>query len=421
MSFPRIRQPGTTIPLVFISYRRDDSSGHAGRLYDSLCERWGKDRVRMDLGDIPPGADYAEAAREMVGRSDVLLVLIGKRWLQGTNRERLSDDQDLLRVEVETALQENVHIIPVLLNGTPIPDPEALPISLMPLLRRNAFEVSDRRWSHDVQDLASAMEALRVQTPSVKRSSAAPRPRGAGLQISTRILMLLLVGAVGVGLGAALLLRRGEVRRFPTEPAAARDTTSIDTSALTQSGQPGKVDEDTSQLPAGPAADTGFPSRGSTDSIRLGPPVILGSDGSWSLEPLGSKGSGSLGLLRDIRVGRNADFDRVVLDFGPTAVPGWDVSYLDNPPYTCGAGDPVAIKGEAFLQIRLQPAQAHDDSGRPTVQVLETRLDMPALHGVAFTCDFEGQVEIALGSAAYRPYRVMELANPSRLMVDIQH
>lgn len=174
MRLPKVRrppQPGS--PTAFISYRRDDSSGYAGRLHDALRERWGEGNVRMDVDDIPPGADYVRAAREMVASSDIVLVLIGKRWADGRNAERLADPEDLLRQEVETALEKDVRVIPVLLNGAAMPAPEVLPPSLAPLLRRNAFELSERRWTYDVQDLVTTVERLPAR-------AAAPDPREPG-------------------------------------------------------------------------------------------------------------------------------------------------------------------------------------------------------------------------------------------------
>ncbi len=177
MRLPNVRRPPPPgRPTVFISYRRDDSSGYAGRLHDALRERWGEGNVRMDVDDIPPGADYTQAAREMVASSDIVLVLIGKRWLEGSNAERLADPADLLRQEVETALKKNVRVIPVLLNGASMPAPEALPASLAPLLTRNAFELSERRWTYDVQDLVTTVERLPVHAALTDAPEPAVRP-----------------------------------------------------------------------------------------------------------------------------------------------------------------------------------------------------------------------------------------------------
>jgi hypothetical protein len=108
---------------VFISYRRDDTAGHAGRLFDTLVRRFGEPSVFMDLTDIAPGADFVETLERAVGSCDVLLVLIGRNWLSAGShgRSRLEDPQDFIRREVATALTRNIPVMPVLLQGAPMP------------------------------------------------------------------------------------------------------------------------------------------------------------------------------------------------------------------------------------------------------------------------------------------------------------
>jgi hypothetical protein len=96
----------------------------------------------------------------MVAASDIVLVLIGSQWAAGKNAERLGDHDDLVRQEVEMALEKGARVIPVLLNGAPLPNSVVLPPSLAPLLKRNAFELSERRWNYDVQDLVTTLEGL---------------------------------------------------------------------------------------------------------------------------------------------------------------------------------------------------------------------------------------------------------------------
>ena len=93
---------------VFISYRRDDTAGHAGRLFDALVRRFGEPAVFMDLTDIAPGSDFVETIDRAVGSCDVLLVLIGRNWSTSADdqgRARLEDPQDFIRHEVATALE----------------------------------------------------------------------------------------------------------------------------------------------------------------------------------------------------------------------------------------------------------------------------------------------------------------------------
>ncbi|HEV7590010.1 MAG TPA: hypothetical protein VGO40_17975 [Longimicrobium sp.] len=125
--------------------------------------------------------------------------------------------------------------------------------------------------------------------------------------------------------------------------------------------------------------------------------------------------------LRGVRAASNPQgFDRMVLDFGADPVPGWHTAYSARPALACGSGEPVQVEGERWLRVRLQTAQAHDEQGQPTVRQRRLPLGMPVLRELGIACDFEGEVEVVLGVTAANPYRVMELANPTRLVIDIQ-
>jgi hypothetical protein len=124
--------------------------------------------------------------------------------------------------------------------------------------------------------------------------------------------------------------------------------------------------------------------------------------------------------LRDIRVGRNTGFDRVVLQFDGERFPGWHVEYVDGPVPQCGSGEPSEIAGAAWLMIRLTSAQAHDDAGRVTVRGRERDVNLPVVRELEMTCDFEGQVEVVLGVSSPNRFRVTEVPNPARLVIDVQ-
>src|SRR5687768_99152 len=128
------------MPRIFLNYRRDDSAGHAGRLYDELVHRFGGEHVFMDVDTIAAGADFVEVIERAVDASDVVLVLIGKRWLTGTDARsrRLHDPDDFVRVEIATAFERDKRIIPVLVQGAEMPGSQALPEALKRLARRNA-------------------------------------------------------------------------------------------------------------------------------------------------------------------------------------------------------------------------------------------------------------------------------------------
>jgi hypothetical protein len=109
-----------------------------------------------------------------------------------------------------------------------------------------------------------------------------------------------------------------------------------------------------------------------------------------------------------------------VLDFGSEPVPGWHAEYAARPGSQCGSGEPVQLAGTRFLRLRLQSAQAHDEQGQPTVRQRNLELNMPVLRALTLSCDFEGEVDLVLGVNAAHPYRVLELTDPSRLVVDFR-
>ncbi len=125
-------------------------------------------------------------------------------------------------------------------------------------------------------------------------------------------------------------------------------------------------------------------------------------------------------VLSDVRVGVNQGFDRVVLEFLGSAAPGYRVEYIDRPVRQCGSGDPTRIAGDAWLSITLRGAQAHDERGQVTVQQRERRLQMPIVKELEMVCDFEGVVQIVLGVSSPNRYRITELQNPTRIIVDVQ-
>jgi hypothetical protein len=149
------------MPDIFISYRRDDSSGHAGRLFDCLRGRFGDESVFMDVTDIQSGVDFTQALDRALSSCRVVLVVIGTQWLIATDasgRRRIDDPGDHLRREIAGALAREAHVIPVLLRGARMPAEHDLPEDLRPLARRQAQEVSDSRWSFDTDQLIRSVE-----------------------------------------------------------------------------------------------------------------------------------------------------------------------------------------------------------------------------------------------------------------------
>ena len=147
---------------IFISYRRDDSAGHAGRLYDRLSDHFGPDQVFMDVDAIKPGQDFVDAVRQAVGGCDGLVAIIGREWLtisDATGARRLDDPEDLVRLEIATALGLGIRVVPVLVQGAQMPGAAEFPDGIKELARRNAQEISDRSFRSDVERLIEALEA----------------------------------------------------------------------------------------------------------------------------------------------------------------------------------------------------------------------------------------------------------------------
>lgn len=142
---------------IFISYRRDDSAGHVGRLHDALVHHLGADCVFMDIDSIAPGADFVQVLQHSLEQAAVVVVVMGGRWagIRPDGTRRIDDPGDFVRLEVAKALADpEVRVLPVLVNRAEMMSEDSLPDVLKPLARRNAIEMSDIRWSHDTKLLA---------------------------------------------------------------------------------------------------------------------------------------------------------------------------------------------------------------------------------------------------------------------------
>lgn len=145
---------------IFISYRRDDSSGHAGRLADKLVEHFGRNRIFVDIDTIEPGEDFVTVIENAVGSCQILIAVIGRNWLSANGSGRLDNPNNFVRLEIATALRRDIRVIPVLVQRASMPKPQDLPEDLLKLARRNAVELSDLRWQTDVDQLITVMERV---------------------------------------------------------------------------------------------------------------------------------------------------------------------------------------------------------------------------------------------------------------------
>ncbi len=148
---------------IFVSYRRSDSQGEAGRLFDDLVKHFDEHTVFMDVSAIEAGRDFRKAIEEGVTKCGVLLVVMGPEWLNAKDERgtrRLDDPADFVRIETSAALKRDIPVIPVLVRAAKMPSAEHLPDDLKELAFRNCMELTHARWKSDIQLLIEALRRL---------------------------------------------------------------------------------------------------------------------------------------------------------------------------------------------------------------------------------------------------------------------
>lgn len=170
---------------------------------------------------------------------------------------------------------------------------------------------------------------------------------------------------------------------------------------------------------AAAAPDTPASDPSALDSTDL---VAPDAPGAWTVGVVDRPRDGQpVSVLTDLRVGAHPGegYDRLVFEFdGP--VPGYHVAYVDKPPYHYGSGEALYLAGDAWLEVRLAPAAAHTEAGEATLDTLRAMFAGPLLREAASTCDFEGHVSWVFGVSTPSAFRVTELADPARLVMDVR-
>lgn len=240
---------------IFISYRRDDTEGEAGRLFDDLVRAFGDNSVFMDVSGINPGVDFRKAIDDNVASCGVLLAMIGPTWATISNSDgarRLDDPNDFVRLEIASALGRNIAVIPVLVHDAKMPHPEQLPDNLKDLAYRNSVEVTHTRWNSDVQLLIGALQqyvsaserksdAPVHATVAVQLPPANPTEQGPAKGKSKKGLWLGLAAAVVVVLIAIVVLASGGSKNdTQTTPAPQADQDNTASQKPADTGQAGK-------------------------------------------------------------------------------------------------------------------------------------------------------------------------------------
>jgi len=148
---------------IVISYRRTDSPGTVGRIFDRLEGHYGRESVFLDIDDIPLGTDFREHINRALQECEVLIAVVGVHWLGARDQgpSRIMDENDFVRIEIDTALKRGIPVIPVLIDGATMPEVSNLPESLKDFPFRNAAEVDvGRDFNHHIDRLIRTMDSL---------------------------------------------------------------------------------------------------------------------------------------------------------------------------------------------------------------------------------------------------------------------
>ena len=304
-------------PMFFISYRRDDSSGHVGRLYDALMARFGRQRLFFDIDHIGVGQDFVKVLEDAVTRCSVMLVVMGKRW-PGPGRvgaRRIDDPGDFVRMEVAAGLRrEGLRVVPVLIQGAKMPAPASLPDELKELLRRNAIELSDMRWKEDVARLISGLEDTVISAVPTPAGPLPPWAKWAGIAAVVALLGWGTYGAFTPHSGTALPVTqkaslgtvaqteipKGEPPRIPSRLQVAAHDALIDARKWRSDAALTQIE---AQLPAaattadGQQYEVNYAFRSPSDGAGLS--VLTGVQGGPRYLKLPAVGKASLRALPD--------------------------------------------------------------------------------------------------------------------------
>ena len=145
---------------IFVSYRRGGVRARTYRMADELKRKFGDENVFLDIESLEPGVPFADVIREAIQSSDVVLIMIGPKWVNMKLEDgvrRLEKETDHLRIEVEAALASRAKVIPVLVDGATMPDKAALPDSISRLADLNACSLADSHWAYDVSKLVKTI------------------------------------------------------------------------------------------------------------------------------------------------------------------------------------------------------------------------------------------------------------------------
>jgi hypothetical protein len=215
---------------IFVSYRVQDTSSETGRLVDSLKNYFTEDQLFMDIENLEFGSDFGASIEKSLSDCEVFLAVIGPHWAgeRTGGPSRINDEDDWVRTEVATALRRNIRVVPVLMDGGALPKAEDLPADLQPLLRRQAIEISNKRWRYDTDQLVRFLVKTAGISPkkaaAQRAASAAPKTGKTWLYVAAGFVLAIVVLVI-----AALQMENEK---------AANTQQQVNAAGLTQSSTP---------------------------------------------------------------------------------------------------------------------------------------------------------------------------------------
>jgi hypothetical protein len=229
-------------PVIAISYRREDALPIAGRLYDRLRAEFGKTDVFMDFDSIPYGMDFRTYIKQTLERADVVLAVIGPAWAGplGSSARRIDDPKDFVRLEIAATLERGVPLIPVLVNDTPMPKAEDLPMEIEGLAFRNALTLdSGIDFHHHADRLIASIRQLLENAPNPTRG----RKNKKEQELRRPAISLVALGVVLTGIALAVLAYFGVLMMRSRSPLNQNENSPATTTPVTpvQCSQPNRV------------------------------------------------------------------------------------------------------------------------------------------------------------------------------------
>ena len=195
------------MPRVFISYRHSDSQTPAVLLHERLEKEFGGGRVFLDRSDLAPGAKFPEEIEAFIRSADVMLIMIGPRWLDARDalgRRRLDDPHDFLVQEIAWGRDAQIAFLPLLIDGASMPRRRELPPTLRGLADLQGFVLQP--YASNDRSVARLIDA--IWRHSGQRRPPVRRPR-------LLLFHLALITTVLVVLGSLIGLVTSQVTRLP--------------------------------------------------------------------------------------------------------------------------------------------------------------------------------------------------------------